>query len=347
MYQKYSFKNDYSEGAHPKILEAITRTNLEQTAGYGEDKYSLEACALIREQIQKPEADIHFVSGGTQANLTVIASFLKPYESIIAADTSHIFVHEAGAIEATGHKINAVPTQNGKLTTAMIQQELDFHEDEHMVKPKAVFISNSTELGSIYSKQELTELSTFCRKNDLFLYLDGARLGSALTSNRNDLTLAEVADLVDIFYIGGTKHGLLFGEAIVITRAELKSHFRFYLKQKGALLAKGRILGIQFLTLFQENLFFEIGRHANQTASELSIGLKNQNYDFLSEPMSNQIFPIFSIKLAQKLHQTYGFYDWKKLDKNNIAVRLVTSWATPQKVIHEFLVDMISLKVEA
>lgn len=337
---KYSFKNDYSEGAHEQILNALSETNLNQDEGYGEDKYCKEAISLIRKKIQDPKVEIHFVSGGTQANLIVISSILKPYESIIAATTGHIAVHEAGAIESTGHKINTVETKDGKLKVEHIKSALDFHADEHMVKPKAVFISNSTEIGSIYSKKELEELSKFCRKNKLYLYLDGARLGSALTSEKNDLTISELAKFVDVFYIGGTKNGTLLGEAIVILNDELKDNFRFYLKQKGALLAKGRILGVQFLELFKDDLFFDLAKHANRMAIKLANGIKKHNYTFLTEPASNQIFPILPNKLIEKLNQKYGFYVWCKIDDKNSAIRLVTSWATKEEFVNQFIEDL-------
>jgi len=337
---KYSFKNDYSEGAHEQILNALGNTNLNQDEGYGEDKYCKEVISLIRKKIQNPKADVHFVSGGTQANLIVISSILKPYESIIAATTGHIAVHEAGAIESTGHKINAVETKDGKLKVKHIQSVLEVHTDEHMVKPKAVFISNSTEIGSIYSKKELEELSKFCRKNKLYLYLDGARLGSALTSEKSDLTISELAKFVDVFYIGGTKNGALLGEAIVILNDELKNNFRFYLKQKGALLAKGRILGVQFMELFKDDLFFDLAKHANRMASKLADEIKKHNYKFLTEPVSNQIFPILPNKLIEKLNQKYGFYVWCKIDDKNSAIRLVTSWATKEEFVNQFIEDL-------
>ncbi len=337
---KYSFKNDYSEGAHPKILEALSCTNFLQEVGYGEDDYCKEAVKLIRKKIQNPKADIYFVSGGTQANLIVISSILKPYESVISATTGHIVVHEAGAIEATGHKINTIETKDGKLKPHDIKSVIDFHTDEHMVKPKMVFISNSTEIGSIYSKKELKELSKFCKQHSLFLYLDGARIGSALSSEKNDLTLSELSKLVDIFYIGGTKNGALLGEAIIINNDELKENFKFHLKQKGALLAKGRVLGIQFFELFKDNLFLELGKHANLMASKLASEIKKMNYNFLIEPVSNQIFPILPNKLIEKLGKKYGFYVWKKIDNKSSAIRLVTSWATKEEFVNQFIKDL-------
>jgi threonine aldolase len=337
---QYSFKNDYSEGAHERILKAINDSNLIQESGYGEDYFCEEARKVILQKIGNRNSDIHFVSGGTQANMIVISSILKPYESVIAPLTGHIAVHEAGSIEATGHKINTVETRDGKLRVQDIQLVLDSHGDEHMVKPRLVFISNSTEIGSIYTKNELENLSIFCKKNNLYLYVDGARLGSALTSKNSDLSLSELANLVDVFYIGGTKNGALLGEAIVINNDNLKENFRFHLKQKGALLAKGRILGIQFLELFKDNLFFELGKHANLMASKLANAIKNLNYGFLTEPVSNQIFPILPNSLIEKLNDKYGFYIWKKIDDKNSAIRLVTSWATKEEFVDEFISDL-------
>ncbi len=337
---EYSFKNDYSEGAHPKILEALSRANLIQDEGYSEDQFCIEAANLIRKQIQNQDADIHFVSGGTQANLIVISSALKPHESVIAASTAHIAVHETGAIEATGHKVNLIETSNGKLNSQQIKSVIDAHTDEHMVKPKLVFISNSTEIGSIYSKKELESISDFCKQNDLFLYLDGARLGSALTSKQNDLSLADLSKLVDVFYIGGTKNGALLGEAIVINNDKLKADFRFYLKQKGALLAKGRIFGLQFLELFKNNLFFEMGKHANAMALKLAEGIKKAGHSFLIEPVSNQIFPVLPNELIERLNKQFGFYVWKKNEDNTSVIRLVTSWATKEEFVDKFISDL-------
>jgi threonine aldolase len=338
--QIYSFKNDYSEVAHPQILQALAETNLVQTDGYGENIYCQKAIELIQEKIENTSVDVHFIAGGTLANIVVISSLLKSYESIISAQTGHIHVHEAGAIESIGHKILTVKSEDGKLKSADIQTILDLHTDEHMVRPKAVYISNSTEIGSLYSKKELTDLSQFCRANHLYLFLDGSRLGSALTSKYSDVSLAEIAELVDIFYIGGTKNGALFGEAIVITHSELKSHFRYYLKQKGALLAKGRVLGIQFLELFKDDLYFQLAQHANDMADKLAQEIQNQHFKFLSLPQTNQIFPIFPNHLIEKLQVNYGFYVWKKIDEHHSAIRLVTSWATQEKDIEGFILEM-------
>ena len=334
--KKYSFKNDYSEGAHPSILERLINTNLEQAIGYGEDEFCNEARASIKEKIKK-EAAIHFVSGGTQANQIVISSILRPHESVIAAESGHIAVHETGAIEATGHKINTVSTSNGKLTPKEVQHILDIHTDEHMVKPKLVYISNSTEIGSVYTKEELTTLYTFCKEKNLYLFVDGARLASALTSSKSDVTLEDMANLSDVFYIGGTKNGALIGEAIVINDLKLDEDFRYNIKQKGGMLAKGRLIGIQFAELFKNDLFFELGKYANNMAQKLAEGLSNKGYQFLTEPSSNQIFPILPNQLIEKLHNDFEFYVWSKIDENNSSIRLVTSWSTPEEKINEFL----------
>jgi len=338
--KKYSLKNDYSEGAHPKILDAMIRTNLEQQDGYGEDDYSKKASEIIKEKLNNKEAEIHFVSGGTQANLLVLSSLLESYQSIIAADSGHISVHETGAIENTGHKINTVKTKDGKLTVEMIASVLAEHTDEHMVDPKVVFISNSTEVGSIYMKKELQELSHYCKEKGLLLYLDGARLGSALTSKKNDLTLADISELVDAFYIGGTKNGALIGEAIVLNKKELQVKFRYRMKQKGALLAKGRLIGIQFLELFKDDLYFEISEHANKMAEKLSGAIKKGGFEFMVEPVSNQIFPILPNELIEKLHEKYDFYIWEKIDDKNSAIRIITSWATKNIVTEVFIEEL-------
>lgn len=334
--KKYSFKNDYSEGAHPTILEKLITTNLQQQIGYGEDDYCNEASELIKTEIKK-EAAIHFVSGGTQANLIVISAILKPHESVIAAESGHIAVHETGAIEATGHKINTVSSTDGKLTPSQIQTVLDTHTDEHMVKPKLVYISNSTEIGSVYTKTELENLYNYCQNKNLYLFIDGARLASALTSSKSDVTLEDMANFSDVFYIGGTKNGALLGEAIVINNLTLNEDFRFNIKQKGGMLAKGRLIGIQFVELFTNNLFFQLGKHANNMAEQLAEGLSKKGHAFLTEPSSNQIFPILPNHLIEKLQQDFEFYVWSKIDNENSSIRLVTSWATQEEKVKEFL----------
>ncbi len=310
---KYSFKNDYSEGCHPNILKALEKVNFDQQEGYGDDEYSKKAKELIQKEIKNEKSDIYFVSGGTQANLIIISSVLRPYESVISADSGHINIHEAGAIEAVGHKINTVKSKNGKLRIDDIKQVLDVHtEAPHIVKPKMVYISNSTELGTIYKKDELEKLSRFCKENKLFLFMDGARLGSALCSSKNDLTLHNISKLVDIFYIGGTKNGALLGEAIVINNDNLKEDFTYNLKQKGALMSKGRVLGLQFMVLFQDKLFYKLATHANKMAEKITLSFKKQNIPFLTNSFTNQIFPILPNDMIKKIEKLYGFYVWQK-----------------------------------
>ncbi len=337
----YSFKNDYSEGCHPNILGKLLKTNLEQQDGYGEDIYSNEAREFIKKKIENPNAEIHFVSGGTQANLIVIASVLKSYESVICANTGHINVLEAGSIEATGHKINVVNSNDGKIKTDDIKAVLNEHTTvPHMVKPKMVYISNSTEIGTVYKKEELETMSSFCKNNDLYLFVDGARLGSALCAKNNDLTLSDFSRLTDIFYIGGTKNWALLGEAIIINNDELKKVLSYHIKQRWALTAKGRILGIQFLELFREDLFFTLAKHANAMAMELATSIKNKGYSFLTEPISNQIFPILPNDLINELSMKYGFNIWGKIDDSRSVIRLVTSWATDEKIVNQFIDDL-------
>ena len=338
----YSFICDYSEGAHPRILEALAKTNFEQTDGYGLDPHCENAASLIKEKTGREHIDIHFMVGGTQTNTTAIAAFLRPHEAVISAATGHIQVHETGAIEAAGHKILLASTSDGKLTPCHIQDALDAHEDEHMAKPKLVYLSNSTEIGSIYQKEELIEISKICRNHQLYLYMDGARLGSALTSEENDLTLSDLADLTDAFYIGGTKNGMLFGEALVICNEELRVDFRYHIKQRGGLLAKGRLLGIQFEEMFRDNLYFELASHANAMSALLRTGLRSLGFSFLTHSPSNQLFPILPDLIIDKLEKKYTFYRWKKVDETHSAIRLVTSWATEEAYIHQFLNDLKS-----
>lgn len=336
----YSFKNDYSEGAHPRILNALVESNLEQVEGYGEDEYSKKASELIKQRIGREDVDIHFIPGGTQTNLIAISAFLKPYEAAVAANTGHILVHEAGAIEATGHKVISIKVEDGKLAPSHIRPVLEEHTDEHMVKPKLVYISNPTEIGSIYSKAELMELSRFCKEKDLLLYVDGARLGSALCVEESGLALSDMAALTDAFYIGGTKNGALIGEALVICRDSLKENFRFHIKQKGALLAKGKLLGIQFLELFRDDMYFELARHANRMAGLIRDALAEKGFGFLTYSPSNQIFPILPNELIAELEKKYAFYVWAKIDGNSSAIRIVTSWATKEEAVLEFIRDI-------
>lgn len=335
---------DYSEGAHPRIMESLLRTNLEQTIGYGEDSYCERAADLIKQACGAPAADVHFLVGGTQTNTTVISSILRPHQGVIAAESGHINVHESGAIEATGHKVLALPSADGKIRAAQVEalclEHLNDPSREHMVQPGMVYISQSTEKGTIYSCSELREVHKVCRRYDLPLFLDGARLGYALAAEGNDLELEEIARVCDVFYIGGTKVGALFGEAVVITREQLKKDFRYQIKQKGGMLAKGRLLGIQFETLFQDNLYFEISKHAVDLALQLREGLKKMGYTFLSESPTNQQFPILPDPLLSYLEKDYVFSFWAKPNDKQTAVRICTSWATPGQHIKQLLEDI-------
>ncbi|MBP7174334.1 MAG: aminotransferase class V-fold PLP-dependent enzyme [Cloacibacterium sp.] len=338
---KYNFKNDYSEGCHPRILEALLQNNLVQQNGYGLDEFCQNAQQIILDKINNPDAEVHFVSGGTQANLIVISSILKPHESVISAHTGHIYTNEAGAIEATGHKVHGVETPHGKLTPQHIQNILQAHTNKpHQLKQKLVYISNSTEIGTIYNKEELQILSDFCKKNQLYLFMDGARLGHALTAENNDLSLEDVAKFTDIFYLGGTKNGALIGEAIVINNPNLQEDFGFHLKQRGAMLAKGRLLGIQFQELLKDELYFDLARHANQQAMKLKKVFEELRCVFLSETFTNQIFPILPQSVIQILAQDYGFYVWRTIDEQYAAIRLITSWATEDAAIESFSQDI-------
>ena len=341
---KYSFKNDYSEGAHPRILEALMKTNFVQQNGYGLDDYCKNAEKLIQGKIKNSKSKVHFVSGGTQANLIVISAFLRPHESVVSAATGHIFTNETGAIEATGHKVHALETADGKIRPADILKVIDVHQNiPHQVKQKLVYISNSTEVGTIYSKKELQDLHHFCQEKNLFLFMDGARLGHALTSETNDLTLEDVAKYTDAFYFGGTKNGALIGEAIVINNENLQDEFGFHLKQKGALLSKGRLLGIQFQELLKDDLYFDLARHANQQAMKIKSAFKEIGCEFLSETFTNQIFPILDQKLSDKLSENFDFYVWKKIDEDKSAIRIITSWATTNDVVERFVNEIRDL----
>lgn len=335
---KFSFKNDYSEGCHPNILQSLLQSNLEQEAGYGEDRYCLEAKQLIKEKLGRDDSEIYFVSGGTQANLIVISSILRPYQAAVSAATGHILNNEAGAIEATGHKILSIETEDGKLRPSDIIPVLEGHANvPHQVMPKLVYISNSTELGTTYNSKELEDLSSFCKQNNLYLFMDGARLGHGLTAETSDLTLEKIAELTDIFYLGGTKNGALIGEAIVINNPVLKENFGFSIKQKGALLAKGRLLGIQFSELMKNDLYFDLARHANQQAMKIKNALQERGASFLSDSYTNQIFPVLNNDLIEVLAEKFEFYVWKKVDDRSSAIRLITSWNTSDKGVEDFI----------
>ena len=336
----YSFRNDYSEGAHPQVLQALTDTNAVQTVGYGMDPYCQAAADTIRRLCAAPDADVHFLVGGTQVNLVTIDAFLPSYEAVIAAQTGHVSTHETGAIEATGHKVCTVESPDGKLTPALVESVLAQHNGtEHMVLPRLVYISDTTEIGTIYTKAELTALRRCCDAHGLVLYLDGARLGSALTAPGNDLTLPDLAALTDAFTIGGTKNGALFGEALVLTRP--LPHYRWHMKQRGAVLAKGRLLGIQFQALLEDGLYFDLARHANQLALRLRDGIAALGYPFPVDSPSNQQFPVLPNATVQKLQELgYEFEIDHVVDADHTCIRLVTSWATPESAMESFLRDL-------
>lgn len=336
--KKYSFLDDYSEGCHPQILTALAQTNLIQQTAYGNDDYSNEARALILAMLNNPKAHVYFAAGGTLSNIIVASSILRSHQAVIAAETGHIATHETGAIEATGHKIITVRSDNGRLSPNDIQQVLDDHAlAPHMVKPKLVYISNATEVGTIYRKQELQSLHDICQEKGLLLFLDGARLGSALCSEKSDLTLEDIATLTDIFTIGGTKNGALIGEAIVINNSALQEDFDFHIKQRGALLAKGRLLGIQFVELFKDDLYFDLATHANRMAQKISDAIVEKGYELSAETESNQIFAIFPNSLIEKLSESFAFYVWEKKDDKHSVVRLVTSWAVDEEKVDAFI----------
>ena len=335
----YSFKNDYSESAHPNILKAIIDAGLEQNDGYGIDSHCENAKALIRKAIQCESADIHFLPGGTITNLTFISYSLKPYQAVISADVGHINIHETGAVEASGHKILDIATPDGKLTPELIQPVLAQHQDEHWVQPKMVYISNPTEIGTIYYKAELEMLSKYCKENNMLFFLDGARLAMSLTAKGNDISLVDLPKLVDAFYIGGTKVGALFGEALVIINDLLKRDFRFNMKQRGAIMAKGWLLGMQFEELFKEDLYFELGLHANNMAYLLKTIFEKAGFYFLGDTPSNQLFPILPNWLLEKISQKYIISVWSKPDSHHTCVRFCTSWATKEEDIISFEKD--------
>lgn len=331
------FMNDYSEGAHEKVLDALIKTNMEQHVGYGMDEITAEAKMLIKKRINKLDADVHLTVAGTQTNTIAIAHFLRPYEAVIATDLGHISVHETGAIEATGHKIIEMTSKDGILTPAMIDAAILKHADEHWVLPRLVYISNATEMGTIYTKSMLEELRKTCDQNDLYLYLDGARLANALTCADNDMTIEDVANLTDAFTIGGTKNGILFGEALVVTNNALKEHMRFSIKQRGALLAKGRLLGVQFKALFEDDLYFKIAKHTNEMAMLLKNGVLELGYKLVTPPSTNLIFVVLPNSVHAKLKELCHYEAEQPYDENNMEARFVTSWATPKEDVLQLL----------
>lgn len=339
------FNCDYNEGAHERVMNSLMSTNMEQAGGYGEDKYCERAREIIRRLCKDDTLMVQFLVGGTQANLTVISAALRPHQGVLAAETGHINVHETGAIEACGHKVLTLPSEDGKITAEQVERAYKDHikEDsfEHMVQPKMVYISNPTELGTIYSKKELEELSAVCKRTGLYLFMDGARLGYGLTAEGNDLDLENIARLCDVFYIGGTKVGALFGEAVVISEPHIKEDFRYIIKQKGGMLAKGRLLGQQFSALLEDGLYFDIGRHANVMAKEIRSALTKAGYPLLLENPTNQIFVVMPDEKLKALQKDYGFCYHQRIDKTHSAVRICTSWATDKENVRKLVEDIL------
>lgn len=337
----YSFLDDYSEGAHPRLLEALIRNNMPQQTGYGTDDYSNEARQLLHAQLHTTpdEVAIHFVPSGTSANLISIASCLRPYEAVVAVDSGHISCKEAGAIEATGHKIIGVPHCRGKLLPDRLERELDRNQFfPHMAKPRLVYISQSTELGTVYTRPELQALSAVCRRRGLLMLVDGARLGVALTATTvpDVPTLRDMVDLADIFWVGGTKMGALLGEAVVVRR-EIAEGFEFHIKQHGALLAKSRVIGVQFAELFRDPdtpLFFELARHANEMARRLADNFVQLGFALAAETETNQVFVHIPDDILPLLEERIRFYEWEKVDGHTV-VRIVTSWATDETQVEK------------
>ncbi len=329
----YYFNNDYSEGAAGEVLQRLIDENLNPHSGYGLDTHSMRAAELIKEKIGSPAADVHFLVGGTQTNMILISSVLKPYQAVISASTGHINVHETGAIEGRGHKILTKDCPDGKLAPADIRAIIGEHTDEHMVMPKLVYISQTSELGTIYSLQELKDLYACCQSHGLFLYIDGARLASALTTDETDFDLSDIAGVCDAFSIGGTKNGLLFGEALVILNRAWQEDFRYQIKHFGGMLAKGFLSGLQFETLFSGDLYLDLARHANRQAGKIAKTCLELGIGFYVKPVSNQLFPVVSRDFKRYLEKNFVFSELKQIDNDNVVLRFVTSWATGDEAV--------------
>ena len=340
------FECDYAEGCHPSILAALSASNEEQTPGYGLDPHCERARAMIRNACAAPDADVHFLVGGTQANTTVIAAALRPYQGALCSAPGHINCHETGAIESTGHKVLPLPSDDGKITAEQISAAHDAHWNdsthEHIVQPGLVYLSHPTENGVTYTKAELTAISEVCRARGLTLFLDGARLAYGLAA-QSDLTLPDLARLCDVFYIGGTKVGALFGEAVVITKPELKRDFRYFIKQRGGMLAKGRLLGIQYECLMADGLYEALGRHGVEQAMRVRAACEEKGFALRYDSPTNQQFPIFPDEGLKKLEEKYAFSFWEKTDDTHTAVRVCTSWCTKPEHVDALIADIRAL----
>ena len=340
------FECDYTQGAHPLIMERLLETNLEQTCGYGEDDYCKHAAELIKEACANDNIDVHFLVGGTQTNATVISSVLKGYQGAVCADTGHINVHETGAVEATGHKVLALPNIDGKINAKMVEDYVSGHYNDvtasHMVQPGMVYISLPTESGTMYSKKEIMDIFDVCRKYDMCFFIDGARLGYGLTSEINDISLNDLCKYSDIFYIGGTKVGALFGEAVIISNDAYKKDFRYNIKRHGGLLAKGRLLGIQFETLFTDDLYFRISKNAIDMAMKLKTAFTDMGYELFADSYTNQQFVYLDDSKAEQLSKKYTFSLWGEYNGKK-AYRFCTSWATTNTQIEQLINDLKEL----
>ncbi len=343
------FETDYQEGAHPEILARLSLTNYEQTSGYGVDVHTEHAKELIRGVLSRPSAEVFFMVGGTQTNATLIKYFLSPCEGVISVSSGHINVHESGAVEATGHKVLTLPGHDGLIDPDELREYMRaFYSDptyDHMVQPGMVYVSYSSELGTLYSRSQLADIKAVCDEYNLRLFIDGARLGAGLVSDASDMTITDIAGLCDAFYIGGTKNGALFGEAVVFPQPEkfnLKT-FRTLIKQQGGLLAKGRLLGLQFEVLFEDGLYFENARHANIQAMKIRAAFQEKNIPFLIESFTNQQFPILTNEQHKKLSQKFSYETWQPLEDGKIAVRFCTSWATTDENINQLIQEIKNL----
>ena len=337
----FSFESDYTEGAHPLILDAFVRTNYEQLSGYGFDKYCDSAKEKIKKACGREDAQVFFLAGGTQTNQIVIDTVLNPYEGVVSTTTGHVEGHEAGAVEFTGHKVLTVPHHQGKMDAADLRTLLEtFYGDDnhdHMVFPGLVYISHPSEYGTLYTLSELTALSDLCKEYDIPLFLDGARLGYGLMSSGTDVTLKDIARLCDVFYIGGTKVGALCGEAVVFTHQNAPKHFFTSIKQHGALLAKGRLLGVQFDTLFTDDLYFKLGKNAIDKANRMREAFREKGYEFFMETVTNQIFIVLENSKMQELKKQVSFGFWEKYDDNHTVVRFASSWATTDEAVDKLI----------
>ena len=338
-----SFRNDYSEGAHPSVLEAISKHNFETTCGYSMDPFCQQAADTVRALTACPDADVHFIVGGTLANTIVISAALRPWEGVIAATTGHINVHETGAIESSGHKVCAIEAPDGKLTPALVREVMRIHcdgKDEHMVLPRMVYISDATELGTIYTKAELAALHDVCREYGLYLFLDGARMPAALVAEGNDLDITDFGKYCDAFYIGGTKNGLLFGEAVVITNNDLKPHFRNMIKQRGGMFAKGFLFGVQFAAYFEDDLWLDMARHAVAQAQRIRAAAEEKGYTLYAKSPTNQVFIVLSREKIAELEQKFAFEAFGHVDDEHEAMRFVCSWATKEESVDALIASL-------